>query len=371
MKILYIITKSHEGGAQTHVAQLVRHFSMQGHDVAVLSYPGGWLEKEVVDSGAEFYPNIYFANSYNPFKLFRSIREIQKTVKQFKPDIVACHSSMASFLGRIVIRNKVPTVFTVHGWGFNNYVGLFSKTVALLAEKIAARYCERIICVSNFVKDLAIDNKIAAPEKYTVIYNGIEKLGEIKQSTEHSPLKIVFVGRLSKPKEPEVLIKAYQNLDESILIKTELLIIGDGPKRKELESLVDEKSIGKITFLGSVSRKEVVDVLVNSDIFVLASKWESFGLTALEAMSIRLPVIVSNVGGLKEVVDSESGILVEPGDTEDMKQALYKLISDKKLRISLGEIGQKRAFEKFSVRSMLEKTEELYKDMLKNEQGAP
>ena len=366
MKIFYLITKSEEGGAQTHVAQLVRHFTERGHQVSVLSYPGGWLEKEVTESGAKFYPNIYFANSYNPFQLFRAIREIQKTVKQFQPDIVACHSSMASFLGRMVIRNKVPTVFTVHGWGFNNYVGLFSRIIALIAEKVAARYCGKIICVSEFVKDLAVGHKIATPEKFSVIYNGIEKLGEVKQHVECTPLKIVFVGRLADPKEPEILIKAYQALDVDLLKKAELLIIGDGPKRKMLESLVEKNDPGEIIFLGSVPRKEVINILEHSDIFVLASQWESFGLTALEAMSIGLPVIVSAVGGLKEVVDEDSGILILPSNIEYMKQALEKLINDQDLRKSLGECGKKRAFEKFSVEIMLERTENLYEELLRN-----
>ena len=365
MKILYLITKTEEGGAQTHVAQLVRYFTDQGNEVGVLSYPGGWLENEVVSLGADFYPNIYFANSYNPFRLFRAVGEIQKTVKQFQPDIVACHSSMASFLGRVTIRNKVPTVFTVHGWGFNNYVGILSKTIALIAEKVAARYCEKVICVSEFVKELAVVHKVVAPEKCAVIYNGIEKLGKIKEHSENELLKIVFVGRLAAPKEPEILIKAYQSLEFRFLEKTELLIIGNGPQEEQLKFIVGKDTPGKITFLGRVPRKEVVLLLEKSDIFVLATKWESFGLTALEAMSIGLPVIVSNVGGLKEVVDDKSGILVESGNVREMKRALEKLVGDQELRISLGENGRKRAFEKFSVETMFQKTEKLYKEILK------
>lgn len=361
MRILYLITKSEEGGAQTHVAQLVGYFTGKGHEVAVMSYPGGWLEGEVKKAGAVFFPNPYFANSYNPLRSLKAILEIRIAVRVFKPELVHCHSSVAGFLGRLAVRNKVPTIFTAHGWGFNDYVGPVSRFAAAAAEKIAAYYTAKIICVSEFTKNLALKHKIAPAGKFVVVYNGIEKFGEEKKAkVAGEKLKIVFVGRFAEPKEPEILVRAYASLDEGVKNNAELLIVGEGPKREALLKLIAVDTGGAIKLLGRLSRSEVLKILAEADISVLASKWESFGLSALEAMSAGLPVVVSRVGGLPELVDESSGILVEKSDEKGMKEALEKLIRNPELRKKLGEAARLRAENMFSLDGMLAKTEAVY-----------
>jgi glycosyltransferase involved in cell wall biosynthesis len=401
MKIFYLITKSEEGGAQTHVAQLVGYFTGKGHEVAVMSYPGGWLEGEVKKAGAVFFPNPYFANSYNPLRSLKAILEIGIAVRNFKPDLVHCHSSIAGFLGRLAVRNKVPTIFTAHGWGFNDYVGPVSRFAAAAAEKMAAYYTAKIICVSEFTKNLALKHKIAPAGKFVVVHNGIEKFalseialrnqaarslqnGKIPEKfyapqeflTGYTPekkakvagekLKIVFVGRFAEPKEPEILVRAYTSLDESVKNKAELLIVGEGPKREALLKLIAADTGGAIKLLGRLSRSEVLKILAEADISVLASKWESFGLSALEAMSASVPVVVSRVGGLPELVDESCGILVEKSDEKGMKEALEKLIQNRELRKKLGETARLRAEIMFSLDKMLAKTEEVYRAILKD-----
>ena len=360
MRILYLITKSEEGGAQTHVSQLCKYFNAKGDSVAVMSYPGGWLEKEVEKIGVQFYANHFFSNNLNPIKLISAVLKINNLVKEFKPDLICCHSSVAGFLGRMAVRNKIPTIFTSHGWGFNDYTPFLFRMAATVAEKIAAVYCVKIICVSEFVKKLAIDYKIAKVDKLIVVYNGIEQVTKEKKFLSSS-IKIIFVGRLANPKEPEALIKAYLDLPENLKNKSEILIIGDGHKRKSLEAL----SMGnnKIKFCGSLPRDKTLEILKEADIFVLTSKWESFGLTALEAMNFGLPVIVSDVGGLKEVVDKYCGIFVEAGNVEEIKQALNKLLTHTQLVIQMGSAAKKRA-ELFRVEKMLEATENVYKSVI-------
>ena len=86
MRILYLITRSEEGGARTHVSQLCKYFNAKGDSVAVMSYPGGWLEKEVEKIGVQFYANHFFSNNLNPIKLISAVLKINNLVKEFKPD---------------------------------------------------------------------------------------------------------------------------------------------------------------------------------------------------------------------------------------------------------------------------------------------
>ena len=154
MKILYLITKSEPGGAQTHIYQLSRYFIEKGDQVAIMSYPGAWLEQETGKLGVKFYPNKCFSNIPNPFTIFKAIKEIKKAVKDFNPDLVCCHSTAAGFLGRLTIKNKIPTIFTAHGWAFTKGTPFLRKTIAILIEKVGGRFCSIIIWVWDFVVSL-------------------------------------------------------------------------------------------------------------------------------------------------------------------------------------------------------------------------
>jgi len=174
MKILYLITKSEPGGAQTHIYQLSKYFIEKGDQVAIMSYPGGWLEQETRKIGVEFYPNKCFSNIPNPFTIFKAIKKIKNLVKDFNPDLIACHSTAAGFLGRLTIRNKIPTIFTAHGWAFTKGTPFLRKSAAILIEKIAGKFCSKIICVSDFDKSLVLKYKIVPIDKIEVVHNGVK-----------------------------------------------------------------------------------------------------------------------------------------------------------------------------------------------------
>ena len=363
MRILYLITKSESGGAQTHVYQLSKYFIEKGNQVAIMSYPGGWLEQETKNIGIEFYPNKYFSNIPNPFRIFKAMKEIKKSIKDFKPDLVCCHSTAAGFFGRLTIRNKIPTIFTAHGWAFTKGTPLLRKIIAIIIEKIGAKFCSKVICVSNFDKSLVLKYKIASLEKIEIIYNGVNT--QDVETFQNSKLSIVFIGRLAKPKDPLLLLKAFNNLPSDLKDKTNISIIGDGPKLKKLKRFIKEKELKGINLLGSIPRKEVFEVLKRSDIFALISSWEGFPYTIIEAMSCGLPVIASDVGGIKEAIDNKCGILVKRKDQQEIEHALEKLLKNPSLVKEMGENARKKSRNEFSLDKMLKKTEQVYMHLLR------
>jgi len=366
MRLFYLITKSEAGGAQTHIFQLTKYFIQLGNELAVMAYPGGWLENEIKKLGAKFYPNFYFSNRINPIDDLKAIRTIKKAIFDFKPDLVSCHSSKAGFLGRLAIKNKIPTIFTAHGWAFTEGSPFFRKCLAIFAEKLASKYCEKIICVSNFDRELAIKYKIAGQAQLLVIHNGVEKSFEIG-SRKIGPRKIVFVGRLTKPKEPILLLKAFNELPIELKEKAEVLIIGEGPKRKELERFNKENNLEtKIKLLGALPREEVFKILKQSEIFVLVSKWEGFPRSILEAMSCGLAIISTDVGGVKEAIDENCGILIKRGDKEGLKNALEKLLKTPSLIKKMGQSAREKAEKEFPLEKMLRETEKTYTSLLKS-----
>ena len=234
---------------------------------------------------------------------------------------------------------------------------------AVMAERYAAKFCKKIICVSNFTRNVGVKFGIAYTDKFTVIHNGIEKI-ETPRNQTNNIIKIIFIGRLSKQKDPELLIKAASGLSPDLIKQIEISIIGSGPKAGLLNNLVGQNKNLFVKIISNVARYKSMGMLKDSDIFVLSTNWEGLPYSVLEAMSAGLPVVATNVGGISEAVDSSCGFLIKRGDVIGLQQALTKLISDKNLRQTMGESARKIAVGKFSLQKMLMETEKTYKSLL-------
>jgi N-acetyl-alpha-D-glucosaminyl L-malate synthase BshA len=143
-----------------------------------------------------------------------------------------------------------------------------------------------------------------------------------------------------------------------------LVLIGDGPERTKVETLVRELGLAdSVRFLGK--QLDFVEVLQNCDVFLLPSQTESFGLAALEALSCGVPVVASRVGGLPEVVDhEETGLLVEVGDIAAMAQAVRRLLLDDQLRQRMAQAARARVVERFPLAPSVAKYEAFYRKVL-------
>ncbi len=366
MRIFYIITKSEAGGAQTHVFQLSSYMRSLGNEVAVMSYPGGWLEGEIKKIGAKFYPNFYLSNSLNPIGDICAAYILKKAIEDFKPDIVSAHSTKAGIIARFVVRNKIPTLFTAHGWGFTPGVRILQKYATIVAEKIAAIWCSKIICVSEFDRQLAIKFRITNPQKLITIHNVVEIRNSIERNFSKTPIKIIFVGRLAKPKDPILLLEAFAILDSNLRNLATIDIIGGGPRKKEIEKKILQLGLqDKVTLHGDLHRERVFKMLAESDIFVLTTNYEGFPRSILEAMSMGLPVIATDVGGVKEAVSPECGILIPRADKAELVKALKKLIEDPEKRKAMGYACYQRAKSEFSLEKMLEATRKVYEEVFR------
>ncbi|MCF6276339.1 MAG: glycosyltransferase family 4 protein [Candidatus Magasanikbacteria bacterium] len=370
MKILYLITKSEQGGAQTHVAQLMKHFKEKDWDITLMSSSqDGWLGKKAADFGVDFIPSKYLTNTINPLKVWKSFLEIRKVVNKTNPDIVHCHSFFAGFLGRLAVKGKYPTIFTPHGWGFNVGVSFFRKHFAIQVERFSSRFTNKILCVSEYGKKLAIQYKIDKPEKFIVIYNGIEDVLPTIEcaKTLSEKVNFVFVGRLTEPKKPSFLLKAITLLPEDIKQKVNVTIIGKGEKEKEIKEFIIKNNLEKTVILkGLLSREDVFDQLCNkTDVFTLFSKWEGLPITILEAMSASLPVVASKVGGIPELVSKTNGFLIERDDINSLVNAITTLVKESDLRIEMGKNSRKKIQENFTLSIMFSKVEEEYNNLLK------
>lgn len=363
MKILYTITKSEIGGAQTHVAQLVSALVKEGNTVAVTAFPGGWLEQTVKDSGGVFYSNKFFKNSFNPLNTLFAFRELSKTIKSFDPDIVHAHSSFAGIVTRSVTRGRIPTVFTAHSWAFTEGAPFLRKIIAIIAEKIVSRWAKKIICVSEFDKQLAIRYRTAPLEKLVTIYNGVS-IPQDFDRPKKLPTEIVSVGRLAYPKRFDLLIEAINLLPEHVKQSLKIRIVGGGKQRELLTHLVHKKHMEEIvSFTGGVAPSAMNELFFSADVFVLLSNHEGFPMTILEAMATGLPVVASGVGGIPELITESCGVIV-PNKKEVIAEALLHMVSDTTDRVAMGEASKERIKAHFTIEKCTTKTIALYREVL-------
>lgn len=364
MKILYLITKSEIGGAGAHVLDLCAGMKSAGHKPALMCPSGGWLDKEFLKDNNDFFSNDYFSNTANPFKIIKACFLVSQAIKNFNPDIIACHSSMAGILGRVMslFYKKPKVVFTAHSWAFTEGAPFLRKILMIPVEKFLAKFTDKIICVSLFDKNIALKYKVAKDEKIKVIHNGVRNM-ECRNLQRKENFRIITVSRLDYPKLPELLIRAFA-LVVNTKPNSELFIIGYGARLDKIVSLIQElKLTDKIKIFNIQDKEKVISELIKADLFALISKHEGLPLAVLEAMSVGLPIVASKVGGIGEEVADDCGYLVE-NDAEKIKDAILKIISSESLPIFMSKNSWNRQRNIFSLNKFLQETEKVYKDLL-------
>lgn len=365
MKILYIITRGDTlGGAQMHVALMAARMKEEGHAVLVI-YGGepsafsNTLQKKKLDS-------ISIPELRNKISLLADIcvmRKVNRIIKQFKPEILSLHSTKSGLLFRFNgFLRKVPVVITVHGWSFTDGVSRFKKVLLSSLEKILSIFVNKYILVSEYDYQLAKSYKIAPLHKFHVVYNGISEI-TVSNSTSKGAddeFSIIMVARFDNQKDQLLLLKACSGIKE-----VTIHFVGDGPK---LQEIVQKYRLGgfecKAVFWGL--QYNVHEHLSKADVFALISNWEGFPLSTLEAMSLGMPVIVSNVGGAAECVkEGINGFVIERGDYSTLEKRIHFFIKNKQNIKKMGDESFRIFKERFTSEIMFNKTYQVLDSIVK------
>jgi len=365
VRILYVVTSAGFGGASMHVLQLMRYFSAHGFEIGLVSAPEPKLLGEAEKLGVKLFVNPYFVRRFHVFNDVRAFIPVRKAIKEFSPDIIHAHSTKAGLIARFwsAVLNVKPIIFTAHGWVFTEGREYWKRFLLAQLEKLAGYVTDKIICVSEFDKKLALKFKVADENKLVVIHNGIDPTEFLCISRDYrkssDKVIVTFVGRLAPPKDLFLLIDAVKLVPE-----VKLQIVGDGELRRKVERYILKNSLNeRVILLGE--RFDIPNILAESDIFVLPSKWEGLPLTIIEAMMSGLPVVATRVGGVPELVeDGVNGYLVPPGDVNAFADAIRKLACDVRLREIMGKAGQKKAIENFTLDKMLSRVAQVYEEVL-------
>lgn len=327
MKILYVITGLGMGGAEHVVCNLADMMHSRGHDIQIVYLTG----EVVVKPNTKTIPVIPL-NLKSLSSLPSVYLKLVKIINNFKPEVIHAHMYHANILARLtipIISSHVKLITTAH-----------SKKEGGLARSIMYRITHSLSDFSTNVSQEAVrefEKQFAVPEGgMKAVYNGIDmqkftfnplaRDNLIKSLSLDSSIKIILaVGRLHELKDYPNLLKAINILKKTGAPTFKLLIVGDGPLRPQIENLVLELSLEEDVILMG-NRNDIPDMMSAADVFTLSSKTEGFGLVVAEAMSCKCPVVVTDAGGVSEVVGGH-GIVVETQNPQQLADGLIKSLN--------------------------------------------
>jgi glycosyltransferase involved in cell wall biosynthesis len=364
VKIAFIITRLDDiGGAQIHVRDLSTALRAAGHDAVVLAGTNGDLADELREHGVPCYSLRHLAREVGPLQDVRCFSELRETLREIQPDIISTHSTKAGFIGRIAGKTLgIPTLFTAHGWGFTEGRPPLQAFAFWAVERTTSAWAARIITVCESDRTAAVRARVTSSDHLVTIHNAMPNIDDaLRARPGNSPAQLMMVARLSHWKDQPTLLHALSGLKD---LDWQLELVGDGPLRGQLEELAQSLGLtSRVTFLGF--RRDVPERLAEAQVFLLITKWEGFPRSILEAMRAGLPVVASDVGGVKEsVMDGTTGFVIPRGDAARLRECLRKLITSSELRISMGEAGRARYEEMFTFDRLVERTTKVYESVL-------
>ncbi len=362
----------HLGGVESHVLELSKHLIDLGHEVFVVTTQLEGTDPEGIVEGVP-------VKRVEPLTIFLStpiVPGVRDVLSKEEYDILHSHSPppLMSFFGvRSAKKKDVPFILTYHcdleiphTYGpfiVNLYQRTFGTYTVSRADKIVTTtpsYGATSKAVWHREADIipnAVDEERFHPS------NDGSKVRE-KLGLEDETL-ITYVGRIVYHKGLEYFVRAAKYLEEE---NVQFLLIGTGDFRTELENIIEREGIeDKVMFAGRVSNEELPNYYAATDIFVLpsVSRLEAFGIVALEAMASCVPVIVSDIPGVRDVIDEgKHGLLTEPMNSEDLAGKIRTLIENPDMADRMGKNGRKRVEEKFTWSKVAKEIEEVYESIL-------
>ena len=377
--ILYIITKSVWGGAAKYVYDLSTNLSGE-FNITIAAGPSadeaggkGKFFKKIKQAELPYYKINSFQRNVNIFKEFLAGFEILSLFFQIKPDIIHANSSkaggivgIAGLIYKLLIGKKIKLIFTAHGWAFAEDKSKWKIGLIKLFSKITAVFYDKIICVSEYDRKIAIENNIAPEEKLITIHNGInikninflsKEEAQNKLINKTSPLVIGTIAEWTSNKGLIYLLEAVKKINKNF----DLILIGSGenPDKEKLIKFIEKNKLKNIHLIEFIPN--AVNYLKAFDIFVLPSTKEGLPYTIIEAMVAEVPIIATNVGGVPEMIKNNvNGILIEPKNSQILAEKILELINSPEKYLGMTQKAKQKAEQEFTLEKMIKETKELY-----------
>lgn len=362
MRILHI-AETAQGGVGTYIAEILPDQARRyGEDhvraLVPIQHAGhlGGVDRRLLTT--------WNRRDRSPLGIGRLAMAIRREVAAFMPTMIHAHSSVAGGVVRLMYGWKTPPfriVYCPHGWAFDRSSSGLKRRLIEGIERSLAPAADRIVAISQHERDEALRIGIEL-DRVALVLNGIADLPAVRPARwDEDRIRLLFVGRMDEQKGFDTLLDAVEPLHDRVALR----VIG---KAVAGPTTARRRRSEQIDYLGWRSLAEVATEIAAADVVVIPSRWEGFGLVALEAMRGRRAVVASDVGGLHEiVVDGVTGYLT-PADRPDQLMRVLTL-HDRATWHTMGRAGRARYEELFTARRMNDELAALYDDLIRSPCG--
>lgn len=340
--------------------QLLDGLPPEKYEIFVASAPDGPLERAVQDRGWHYITIKYLVRPIHP-QDFVAFIELYRMLVEYKIDILHTHSSKTGLLGRLAGRlAHVPLIIhTVHGYPFHPFQPFVVRRFYMMMEKIAARFCDKVVFMNKTELNMSIGTGLCKQSQAVFIPNGVNIPEESKvYNDKASVITVGSVGRFCKQKNSMMTIRAAIEACEKEN-RLRFIFVGDGELYESVYREVEKNHLQERILLPgwqSDSKKWLQEM----DIFLLYSNWEGLSLAILEAMSIGLPILCSDIKGNNELVEDTNGILIPPNRQDILENILVSLPKNYERFAKWGAQSRKKCLEVFNMKQFIDGYEDLY-----------
>ncbi|MBI5870704.1 MAG: glycosyltransferase family 4 protein [Actinobacteria bacterium] len=382
MRILQVPANAGYGGMPLHVLTLSKGLAARGHVVEILCMGDGPMVSAYERAGFKVTVVTHLSSKSrrDPLTLIRTIRFLRAAVARSAPEIIHTHGPRASFFMGLTLfgRRRIPLVASAHGsysqfsFGHETEFGVLKSKARGLQyrwiDRLTGRLADLFIAVCEATRKDIVEGLGVPEAKVVVVHNGIEdhradaatvKALRAGLGYESGNRLVVFVGRVAFHKGVGYLADAA----ESVLMKlpeARFLVVGEGPMEEALRQRAEKPPlIGRFTLMGM--RTNALEIIAMADLLVLPSLSEGLPLSLLEAAMSGKAMVASNVGGVSEVVvEGETGLLVNPRDSDALATAISSLLNNDDERENMGAAARRLWEMQFTADGMTGKMEEEY-----------
>jgi len=369
IKILYILEAT-SGGTQKHVIDIAKKIDKSEFQLDIIYSTD--RNKNFVQESKGIFNRTYGLpiRRSASFSDISNILRMRKIIKENKYDIVHCHSTKAGFVGRLAafVSRHPNVIYSPHGFMFCDNRILMKRFLYLQMEKYLGYLTQKVIAVSGSERDLALEHKIVPNKKIITLFNSIDPsdyddftyVNNIQEKLKSgSEIILGTVGRLYYQKDPITLIRSFKIINDKFP-NTKLVIVGDGPLEQVCIKLIHDLGLDtKIELAGYQRNSKVYYKMF--DIFMLSSHYEGLPYSLLEAMSMGIPAVGTNVVGIKDLIfNGRTGYLAEEGDYKGLAVSVINLLSNPQLLSEFSENAKKITKEHFNFNSGIKEYEEFY-----------
>ncbi|MCP3428500.1 glycosyltransferase [Opacimonas viscosa] len=368
IKICHVTYDMRIGGTEQVILNLILGTKDQfNHQVLCIESPLGPFAKKLIDEEI----NIQSLTRKPGFDI-QLLQQIRQYIMNEEIDILHCHQYTPWSYGVLAcIGLKTKVIFTEHGRFYPDSISFKRKIINPLLSLVTAK----ITAISHATKEALITYENLSKEKIEVIYNGIEKLkfhnteteklDSLKEKLDLNSNDFILgtIARFDPIKNHEMMIRSIAELNSEGLSCT-LILVGDGENKQQLESLIDQLNIReKVVMTGYQPNPKYYFKLF--DVFLLTSFSEGTSMTLLEAMSLGLPSIVTDVGGNPEIIThNKNGIVIPSNNTDSLKKAIRSLYDNTRIKCQLSSNAMDDFNKFFIANKMNQRYSNIYKDIV-------